>query len=85
MRTILLVVALLEGFSARLGLAAAPALEAGSVLAGEEVASLRRPLTVDNMEGVSVTVEHGRTIVWLVSDDNFFPLQRTLLMKFALD
>jgi hypothetical protein len=36
------------------------------------------------MEGVSTTVENGRTIVWLVSDDNFSPLQRTLLLKFAL-
>ena len=49
-----------------------------------EIARLQPPLTIDNMEGVSVTVENGRTIVWLASDDNFFPLQRTLLLKFAL-
>ena len=51
---------------------------------GREIARLAPPLTIDNMEGVSVTVENGRNIVWLVSDDNFFPLQRTLLLKFAL-
>ena len=29
-----------------------------------------------------MTVENGRTIVWIASDDNFIPLQRTLLLKF---
>ena len=57
---------------------------AGATIEGREIARLQPPLTIDNMEGVSVTVENGRTIVWLVSDDNFFPLQRTLLLKFAL-
>jgi hypothetical protein len=37
------------------------------------------------MEALSVTRELGRTIVWIASDDNFSPLQRTLLLKFALD
>jgi hypothetical protein len=37
------------------------------------------------MEGISVTSEGGRTFVWLTSDDNYSPLQRTLLLKFALD
>jgi hypothetical protein len=36
------------------------------------------------MEALSVTVENGRTIVWMASDDNFGPLQKTLLLKFAL-
>jgi hypothetical protein len=34
------------------------------------------------MEGLAVTQEGGRTIVWLASDDNLLPLQRTLLLKF---
>ena len=29
------------------------------------------------------TAEQGRTIVWIASDDNLIPLQRTLLMKFG--
>jgi hypothetical protein len=58
--------------------------QAGATIERREIARLQPPLTIDNMEGVSVTVENGRTIVWLVSDDNFFPLQRTLLLKFAL-
>ena len=51
---------------------------------GARSRALQPPLTVDNMEALSVTVENGRTIVWIASDDNFFPLQRTLLLKFAL-
>jgi hypothetical protein len=74
----------LEGVSATLTVADIGALHAGAILQGREIARLQPPLTVDNMEGVSVTVENGRTIVWLVSDDNFVPLQQTLLLKFAL-
>ncbi len=50
----------------------------------EEVARLEAPLAVDNMEGLTVRREGSRTFVYLVSDDNFSPLQRTLLLKFEL-
>jgi len=41
--------------------------------------------TVDNMEGLAVRQDaQGRTLVYLVSDDNFNPLQRTLLLMFEL-
>ena len=36
------------------------------------------------MEGVSLTQEGGRTIVWMISDDNQVPVERTLLLKFEL-
>ena len=62
-----------------------PELDEGNVLAGQEIAELRPPVSVDNMEALSITQEKGRTILWIASDDNFSPLQRTLLMKFALD
>ena len=43
---------------------------------------LRRPLTVDNIEGVSV-VRRGRQVrFYLLSDDNFSAEQRTLLLAF---
>jgi hypothetical protein len=72
-----------DGISAKVTIAALP--EQGDLLAGTEIATLRAPLTVDNMEAVSITREGGRTILWLASDDNFSPpLQRTLLLKFAL-
>lgn len=53
-------------------------------VAGTEIARLGAPLTVDNMEGIAVRRSGGRTFVYLVSDDNFSPLQRTLLLKFEL-
>ncbi|MBV9882341.1 MAG: esterase-like activity of phytase family protein [Sphingomonadaceae bacterium] len=74
----------LEGFSLAVTVADLPDLRPGATIVPHELARLQPPLTIDNMEGVSATVEDGRTIVWLVSDDNFFPLQRTLLLKFAL-
>jgi len=74
----------LEGFSLVLTIADGRSLRAGATIEGREIAQLQPPLTIDNMEGVSATIENGRTIVWLVSDDNFTPLQRTLLLKFAL-
>ena len=36
------------------------------------------------MEGLSVHLEEGRTILTLISDDNFSFLQRTLLLEFEL-
>lgn len=48
------------------------------------LAELRPPLTLDNMEGLAVREENGRTMLYLLSDDNFSVLQRTLLMKFEL-
>jgi hypothetical protein len=34
------------------------------------------------MEALAVVEEQGRVIVWVASDDNLLPLQRTLLLKF---
>jgi len=61
-----------------------------------EIARLEPPLTVDNMEGIDARRdESGRTLVYLVSDDNNCAkrpggprgsgLQRTLLLLFSLD
>lgn len=48
------------------------------------LATLDPPLSVDNMEGLAIAREGGRTFVYLCSDDNFSPIQRTLLLKFEL-
>ena len=52
--------------------------------AAADVAQLSAPLTVDNMEGLAIRRENGRTFIYLISDDNFSPAQRTLLLKFEL-
>ena len=40
---------------------------------------------IDNMEGLSVhRGANGDSILTLISDDNFSPIQRTVLLQFAL-
>lgn len=77
-------VALFAGFTARLTVAALPKLADRALIIGREVAAFEGSVTRDNMEALSITREGGRTILWIASDDNYNPLQRTLLMKFAL-
>lgn len=72
------------GFSSKLTLIDAEAIQEGAVVEGRTIATLDRPLIHDNFEGVAVGQENGRTIIWIVSDDNQLFLQRTLLLKFAL-
>lgn len=58
---------------------------AGSVIEGHVIARFAPPLVSDNFEGLAVTQESGRTIVWMISDDNQMSWQATYLLKFALD
>jgi hypothetical protein len=52
---------------------------------GKELALLEPPLTTENFEGVSIRRGEGRdALIYVISDDNFNPLQRTLLMLFAV-
>ena len=74
-----------EGVSARIAIVDVPVLTPGTVLEPRVVARLEPPFPVDNMEGIAVTQEGDRTFVWLISDDNFNPVQRTLLLKFELE
>jgi len=70
-----------RGWSAKL-LAAQLPERAGETIETRDLATIAAPLTRENMEGLAVTREQGRTIVWIASDDNLNPLQRTLLLKF---
>lgn len=74
---------LLSGVSGMLSWSALP--EDGKDIHAQRVASFRPPVSVDNFEGISaVAGESGSTVIYIVSDDNFSPLQRTLLLKFSL-
>ena len=76
---------LLGGLRARLLRLEAAALRPGAALSGHELARLGPPLTVDNMEGIAARGgPGGETLIYLISDDNFHPLQRTLLLLFEL-
>lgn len=50
----------------------------------ETLATIAPPLTADNFEGIALRRDGGRTFIYLVTDDDFSPEQRTLLMKFEL-
>ena len=60
-------------------------IQEGKAISGREVARLSQPLTVDNMEAIALVPIHGRIELWIASDDNFNAVQRTLLLRFALD
>jgi hypothetical protein len=72
-------------FSANLTLIDPSPMTPGSVLSGQVIATFKSPVLADNFEGLAVSAENGRTIIWIVSDDNYMRWQRTLLLKFALD
>lgn len=78
-------VGLPHGFYSILTLIEPAAIRPGADLRGREIARLEAPAVHDNFEGVAATRENGRTILWLVSDDNQFFLQRTLLLKFRME
>jgi hypothetical protein len=73
----------LGGVSIVLGEAEFPATVPASVVP-REIVRLAPPYSVDNMEGLAVRAAGDRRFVYLVSDNNFNPLQRTLLLKFEL-
>ena len=61
------------------------AIAPGAVLEGLEIARLDGTLSVDNMEGIDVLRSpDGKVLIYIVSDDNYSPLQTTLLMLFEL-
>lgn len=60
-------------------------LRPGGTVKPEELARLASPYAVDNLEGLSVTRgRRGETLLWLISDDNFNPIQRNILLLFEL-
>lgn len=49
---------------------------------GPVLVELKLPGTTDNFEGVAAEQRDGRTRLYILSDDNFNPVQRTLLLAF---
>jgi hypothetical protein len=74
----------ISGVSAIISIGDPAEISPGKPWQSKAIAVLKPPLSVDNMEGIAVTQEADRNIVWIISDDNFNGFQRTLLLKFAL-
>lgn len=73
------------GIAMRLRRVAGETVEVGARLDGDVILEAGMTYQIDNMEGLSVHQDPvGRTMLTIVSDDNFSILQRTLILQFAL-
>ena len=76
---------LLRGAGMRIRRFPLTAIKPGAVLQGTVVFEADRNYQIDNMEGIAVhRSRQGETVLTLLSDDNFNPLQRTILLQFTL-
>lgn len=57
-------------------------IRAGAALRGQVVADLGGTLSHENGEGLAVAQEHGRTMIWIVTDNDGFDWRPTILAKF---
>jgi hypothetical protein len=75
-----------DGVACRIRRLAVDAIHPGATVDGTVIFEADRSFQIDNMEGISVhrDAPTGERVVTLVSDDNFNPLQRTLLLEFTL-
>jgi hypothetical protein len=70
---------------ARLARVKADDIRPGARLVGKELALIEPPLALDNFEGIAARRgPGGETLIYVLSDDNYFFLQRTLLLSFEL-
>ena len=75
-----------RGLAIRIRSVPLPAIKPGALVDGRELIFADMGLQIDNMEGLSVHRDSsGAVVLTLISDDNFSPLQRTLLLQFTLD
>ncbi|SEG51200.1 esterase-like activity of phytase family protein [Bosea lathyri] len=74
----------LRGVGMRIRRIAGSSLKPGALLDGPYLIEADLGQEIDNMEGMSVHIEQGKTVVTLISDDNFSFLQRTLMLEFEL-
>lgn len=73
----------LGGFSARIRRIDPVSVVPDAMLGGPIVATFETPTITDNFEGLAISQDGpGRITVWILSDDNFNFLQRTLLLAF---
>ena len=74
-----------SGRAARIVRLARADIQPGAHLRGEELARLDAPLAVDNFEGISaIRGANGAVRIYIISDDNYTALQRTLLFMFEM-
>jgi hypothetical protein len=76
---------LADGLGIRIRRIPLKSLAPGAVVDGPSIFEADLGDEIDNMEGIDAYVTpEGETVLTLVSDDNFLPIQRTLLLQFTL-
>ena len=74
----------IAGFAIRVTIVNQDKLHTGAEITAQEIARFEFPAIVDNFEGIAARKsKSGETLVYILSDDNYNPLQRTLLLMFA--
>src|SRR5215470_2156655 len=74
---------LFGGFEARLSVIKTAAIAPGARLSGQELAVIKSPLPIDNFEAAAAwAAPDGSVLIYLLSDDNFNAMERTLLLQF---
>jgi len=75
----------LTGLSMQIRLVKQNTIKPGAILDGDILLQASQLMMIDNMEGMSVHKDtRGKTILSLISDDNFQKFQRTLLLQFEI-
>jgi hypothetical protein len=74
-----------SGFAMRIRSVPLTSIKSGVTVDGPVLITADMGSQIDNMEGLSVhRAADGTLVLTLISDDNFFALQRTVLLQFAL-
>lgn len=77
---------ILAGVSSRLCLIEKESVKVDVTMTCNLIAEISSPLAAENYEGLSARLDkNGNTVIYMISDDNFNPLQRTILMMFRLE
>ncbi len=74
----------LRGVGMRIRRVPGLSLKAGALLDGPVLIEADLGQEIDNMEGLSVHHDQGKTVLTLISDDNFSFLQRTVMLEFVM-
>ncbi|MCT2401339.1 esterase-like activity of phytase family protein [Novosphingobium mangrovi (ex Huang et al. 2023)] len=75
-----------QRFAGRIAIGDPADIRPGKAWKVREVARIASSLPVDNFEGLAVVpAGENRLTVWIISDDNFARLQRTILWKLSVD
>ena len=77
---------LVGGLAARIVRVPERSIRPGGRIVGTDIAVIDLPLTVENYEGIATRDgPGGKSLIYLISDDNYTIFLRTLLLMFELD